>query len=122
MDNGLISSPRLDSLNEDLDILTGLFYWEGARKIFENKVGMVCQPCLTVVRQSEVVYMRRMKGGGVPTGQVNGRDRSAQTMDQKWRLYLWRPTDRPSTAGDGTPSGRMYRLRQRAYRYTGYPS
>ena len=63
--NEILASPQRSKIQETLDVPTGLFYRDGIRENSNKTVVMVCQPCCTSDRKFEVVYTRRMKGGGI---------------------------------------------------------
>ena len=53
-DEGILSSQWPSRIQETLDFLMGIFDRVGMRKYIDKMAGMVCQPCSTAGRKSEV--------------------------------------------------------------------
>ena len=60
----ILASSWMSRIQEALNVLTGLFDWIVLRKNFNKIVGMTCQSCCTLVRQSKVAYTCRMMWEG----------------------------------------------------------
>ena len=64
-ENGIISSTRTARIQEEIDVLKGMFDRVGIQTNFNTTVSMVCHPCYMDGRHSEVAYTRRIVGVGL---------------------------------------------------------